>query len=108
MMLTVRRSSSAHIRVQGGEPWRIFWASAPPFSLEEKMGGAYTFPRPRLMFGRKALISDEGQTLPLDVAALYPVIPSEVEGSYQSARKRFWFRARKGFHLSVLPYGQAS
>ena len=39
MMLTVRRNSSAYSQVQGGEPWRIFWAGAPPFSLEEKMGG---------------------------------------------------------------------
>ena len=70
MMLTVRHSSSAHSQVQGGEPWRIFWAGAPPFSLEEKMGGAYTLPQPLLMLWRKTVISDDGQTPPLDDANL--------------------------------------
>ena len=70
MMLTVRRNCSADHQVQGGEPWRIFWAGAPPFSLEETMGGAYTLPRPRLLFGQERLISDDGQTLPLDDAQL--------------------------------------
>ena len=73
-MLTVRQSSTAQSRVQGGEPWRIFWAGAPPFSLEEKMGGAYTLPQPRLMFGRETLISDDGQTWHFDDACLFYVV----------------------------------
>ena len=69
-MLAIRQNSSAQSQVQGGKPWRIFWAGAPPFSLEEKMGGAYTYPQPRLLFGRKALISDDGQTRHADDANL--------------------------------------
>ena len=70
MIPTIRQSSTAQSQVQGGEPWRIFWAGAPPFSLVEKMGGAYTFPQPRLMFGRQTLISNEGQAQHRDDANL--------------------------------------
>ena len=67
------------------------------FSRKRKWGGAEPLPQPRLTFGRAALISDDGQTQTLDAASLYPVIPSKVEGSSQSARKLFCFVCGKVF-----------
>ena len=53
MMPTVTQSLSAQSQVQGGEPWRIFWAGAPPFSLEEKMGVRTPIRSRDLCSGRK-------------------------------------------------------
>ena len=111
-MLTVRRNYSADHQVQGGEPWRIFWAGAPPFSLVEKIGGAYTFPQPRLMFGRQTLISNEGQAQHRDDANLQRTLsPLSLAPTSQASSPQgepFSGAMRVSFFLQRCPCGPAA